>query len=112
MQNFKTNLSLPFYPGSKESLTSNASGYLIAFHDSYPVSCLFFQLYFQLNMQVGALIEQLRAIRWVAEPLWWVDHRSLAAAAFHDTGSCFFTAFLRLIDRVCHAKIVYDRARV
>lgn len=57
MQNFRTNLLLPFYPGSKESAASNASGYLIAFHDSYPVSCLFSQLYFQFNMQVGALIE-------------------------------------------------------
>ena len=111
MQNFKPNLLLPFYPGNRETLASNVSGYLIAFHDSYPVSCLFSQLYFQFNMQVGALREQLRAVRWVAESL-CTDYLGLAAAALHDTGSCFSTAFLRLIDRVCHAKTVYDRAQV
>lgn len=38
------------------------------------------------------------------------DYQGLAAAALHDIGSCFFTALLRLIDRVCHTKTVYDRA--
>lgn len=45
---------------------SNISGYLVSFCDSYHVSCSISQVYFQFNMQVGALTEELRAVRWVA----------------------------------------------
>lgn len=64
-------------------------------------------------MQVGTFIE-----KW-EQSGGWQSHCALIAKVLQGhlqpsltLKAVFFTAFLRLIDRVCHAKIVFDRAQV